>query len=688
MYRYLLHILILLLVAFPLRAEEEEFDPVHPGDPNAAYGLTLISSPADAATLKGGGTYANTSSVTIQCEPHTGYAFQCWMNGQEVFATTATHTFLMPSQQLTLTAQLQQLELQNLIVTTNLPDAAQCTGSGQYYPGEQVQIACAPNTDYHFQYWTLNGQVYTYESSFLYTVGESSADFVAVFTHTPHVTLTIQADDATSGYVTHTGGRLPVGQTVTVTAISYTDCVFTHWTLNGQYYSDQAQITHTVGDTDEVLEAVFDYDPLYPDEPNVELTSTIRLQCSPAGAATFNLPAASKYHEGDTLVIHTQMNSGYVFEGWYLGKLCISQTLDFVYVVGKNDATLTLRATPIIYSTLILQSDPAGAVVFNIQSEGTYEAGTPLNIRAAVQQGYLFHGWYLGDSLLTSNIDLAYVVPEQGTILVAKATYIPGEGEEDDDWDPLPPGEPELETVQVTLLPSDPTMGKTVGSASYVVGDTITIKAIPNNGYLFEQWSDGVTEPTRTLIVEQAIELTAHFTPKMYQVTLVCNDEQMGSVTGEGYYAYRSNATIIATPAEGYVFQKWSDENTDMVHNIYVTSDTVITAYFSELKYQITVLADDRLGSVTGGGWYNIGDTVTLTATPEYGCTFIKWADDVLDNPRTIVVTQDQTFTALFSGEIHADVEDIPSPKGNCQKLLRNGMLIILLPFLIGVLLA
>ncbi len=38
-----------------------------------------------------------------------------------------------------------------------------------------------------------------------------------------------------------------------------------------------------------------------------------------------------------------------------------------------------------------------------------------------------------------------------------------------------------------------------------------------------------------------------------------------------------------------------------------------------------------------------------LTATPDYGYHFVKWSDGVTDNPRTIVLTQDTTFTAEFA---------------------------------------
>ena len=67
-------------------------------------------------------------------------------------------------------------------------------------------------------------------------------------------------------------------------------------------------------------------------------------------------------------------------------------------------------------------------------------------------------------------------------------------------------------------------------------------------------------------------------------------------------------------------------------------------------EYTITVNSNNEaLGSVTGSGTYASGTTVTLAAVPATGCSFVKWDDDVTDNPRTVTVTKDITYTAYFA---------------------------------------
>lgn len=60
------------------------------------------------------------------------------------------------------------------------------------------------------------------------------------------------------------------------------------------------------------------------------------------------------------------------------------------------------------------------------------------------------------------------------------------------------------------------------------------------------------------------------------------------------------------------------------------------------------VSSNNDAGTANGGGLFTMGDTATLTATPNYGYLFSRWSDGSTDNPRSLVVTQDTTLTAIF----------------------------------------
>lgn len=81
-----------------------------------------------------------------------------------------------------------------------------------------------------------------------------------------------------------------------------------------------------------------------------------------------------------------------------------------------------------------------------------------------------------------------------------------------------------------------------------------------------------------------------------------------------------------------------------------VTGNNFYTASFSPDSYQLIVTnANPNMGSVSGSGTYQYSTTSrTISATPGTGYTFVQWNDGNSENPRTINLVQDTTFTAQF----------------------------------------
>jgi uncharacterized repeat protein (TIGR02543 family) len=55
------------------------------------------------------------------------------------------------------------------------------------------------------------------------------------------------------------------------------------------------------------------------------------------------------------------------------------------------------------------------------------------------------------------------------------------------------------------------------------------------------------------------------------------------------------------------------------------------------------------MGSVTGSGDYAANSTVSIGAIANTGYQFVQWSDGNTDNPRSITVTQDISYTATFA---------------------------------------
>jgi len=134
-----------------------------------------------------------------------------------------------------------------------------------------------------------------------------------------------------------------------------------------------------------------------------------------------------------------------------------------------------------------------------------------------------------------------------------------------------------------------------------------------------------------------------------YTIVVNSQDDSMGTTSGTGMYDEEATITISATPAQHYHFVSWNDGTTDNPRTIRVTADVTYTALFAINQYVIAASANDgAMGSVSGGGTFDYGTTITLTATPNEGYQFNRWTDNNTDNPRQITVTENKFYKAEF----------------------------------------
>ena len=128
------------------------------------------------------------------------------------------------------------------------------------------------------------------------------------------------------------------------------------------------------------------------------------------------------------------------------------------------------------------------------------------------------------------------------------------------------------------------------------------------------------------------------------------DNEEMGTVTGGGILQDSATYYIEAVPRAGYKFTHWNDGDVTNPRAVYLTRDTLFTAYFAPReRYEVAAASNDLArGSVYGGGVYFEEDTATLTARAWGANIFSQWDDGDTANPRQVVVTQDTAFMALF----------------------------------------
>ena len=176
------------------------------------------------------------------------------------------------------------------------------------------------------------------------------------------------------------------------------------------------------------------------------------------------------------------------------------------------------------------------------------------------------------------------------------------------------------------------------------------ITAIADEGYHFTYWNDGNTDNPREIYVTQDSSFTAYFAIDTLNLVLKTNNQQMGSVVGnQGLFEYGSSIKVSAVANEHYHFVKWSDGNIQNPRQIVLTQDTILTAIFEIDNHTVTLKVNkDEFGNVTGSGVYDYNSQVTVSANAVKGYHFVMWNDGNTNNPRSIILTQDTVFTAIF----------------------------------------
>ena len=161
-----------------------------------------------------------------------------------------------------------------------------------------------------------------------------------------------------------------------------------------------------------------------------------------------------------------------------------------------------------------------------------------------------------------------------------------------------------------------------------------------------------------------------------------------GQLTGIAFAPSRNgqrHAPAATQATNGFTFTVTGlDQGTDYSYNLVIkdNSGKTLQTYSGEFRTQsindrtVTVEYDATQGQVTGAGVYQVGDTVTLTAIPNDGYRFVRWSNDVEDNPYSFVISENVMLSAEFEIEKTA-VENISSPTTNCQKIIRDGQLYI-----------
>lgn len=157
-----------------------------------------------------------------------------------------------------------------------------------------------------------------------------------------------------------------------------------------------------------------------------------------------------------------------------------------------------------------------------------------------------------------------------------------------------------------------------------------------------------------------------------YMLEVSVNPEGSGTVLAPvGVIPECENLPVFATPADGYIFDYWSGDATGTENpiNITVDKDMHLIANF-KIQHKLTTLAEPlQSGTVTPSeGYFDDGESVTLTAIPAEGYLFDYWNGDVSGNHNTVSINMKSSIDAVAVFKL--DVVSVELLEGKAKGLL------------------
>ena len=198
--------------------------------------------------------------------------------------------------------------------------------------------------------------------------------------------------------------------------------------------------------------------------------------------------------------------------------------------------------TPENYTVSVSAAPTEGGTV---SGGGTFQQEQQCTVKATANTGYTFVNWTENGNQVSDNANYTFTVNGNRTLVAnfTAGSYV----------------------ISASVVPEN--SGTITGAGGYEYGQSCTLTATANSGYIFANWTEGSnvvsSDASYTFTVSGNRTLKANFTANLqnYTVSVSANPSNGGSVSGGGTYQQGQSCTVSATANNGYTFENWTENN-------------------------------------------------------------------------------------------------------------------------------
>lgn len=473
--------------------------------------------------------------------------------------------------------------------------------------GTEAIVVATPDTGWRFDHW--EGDATTTETGVTVSM-DGPKNLKAVFVQQFTLTMAKTGEGTTRPAV---GAHVcDVGQVVAVAAGPADGWRFSHWT--GDVADVQANPTTVTVDASKTVTAVFVQQHV--------------LTIAVVGSGSTD-PAVGVYVKdtGTVVPVTPTADPGWRFKEWQGAATGSANPVNVTVDADKQLTAVFVQQFP-----LNITVEGGGSTEPAAGTPHVYDSGEQVSITATANSGWRFDRWELdltgttspGTVTMDAEKNVKAVFVQQFTLTMAKT----GNGSTD-------PAE---------------------GAHTYDTGTVVSLTATPASGSRFVRWTGSpVTgeDNAGTITMDANKTVTAEF---IEQVNLTVEVEGEGSVTPEaGVHVYDVGATasLMASPAVGWRFDRWDGVSSGANPSAEVAMDadkTVKAVFVQQFALTIAVSGSGSTNPAADVYVHDVGTQISIVPTAADGWLFDHWDGDVqgAEVPANVTMDAAKTVTAVF----------------------------------------